>query len=227
VREDRALLEGAPTMLEHLCAPCAEHFEGVQGHLRRLGVDFTLDPRLVRGLDYYVRTAFEITAASGLGAQNSLMGGGRYDGLVKELGGPDLPGFGWALGLERLMLLLDDPQSEGAPQSPNALTSRCDLFVAHMGDAALAEAIGLTQALRARGVSVRIDPRPAKLGAQLKRADREGAAFSLILGDDELAKGTYQLKDMQKEVQEPVDARDRGALIEALARRTGHAQENR
>src|SRR5262249_32014855 len=156
-----------------------------------------IDPRLVRGLDYYVRTAFEVLAASGLGAQNALMGGGRYDGLVKELGGPDLPGFGWALGLERLLMLLP-----GAPAGGAAPAAGCDLFVAHLGEEARRRSVVLARDLRGAGLSVRIEPGGRGLGSQLRRADREGARFALILGDDEIRSGTYQLRDMRSEAQE-------------------------
>src|SRR5262249_38253775 len=103
----RAELEGAPRILDSLCAGCREHFAGVRSYLDACGIAYTIEPRLVRGLDYYVRTAFELQA-EGLGAQHALMGGGRYDGLVRELGGRNVPGFGWAMGLERLILLLPD-----------------------------------------------------------------------------------------------------------------------
>ena len=217
IESDRALLARAPTVLEHLCAACREHFEALQKHLGQLGIGFRIDPRLVRGLDYYVRTAFEIVADRGLGSQNALMGGGRYDGLLKELGGPDLPAFGWALGLERLVMLLGAFASEGDPLS---IPARADLFLAHMGDDARGRAITLARELRGRGVSVRIDPRSRGLGAQLRRAEREGARFALILGDDEIRAGIYQLKDMERELQEPIEAADGAKLLDELVKRT-------
>jgi len=221
VEADRARLESAPTVAQHLCEACRQHFGSVRGHLETLDIAYRVEPRLVRGLDYYVRTAFELVAASGLGAQNSLMGGGRYDGLMKELGGPDLPGFGWALGVERLVMLLGADSGDHGEDGTAGETPRADLFIAHIGGEAQRLAVVLARDLRRAGFSVRIDPRPRALGAQLKRAAREGARFTLIAGDDEIRSGTYQLKDMVSEVQEPVRATGRAELAVALARRIG------
>lgn len=219
VQVDKDLLQDAPTSLDHLCDACRDHFSKFRGYLTTLEIQFAVDPRLVRGLDYYVKTAFEILAQEGLGSQNALMGGGRYDGLVKELGGPDLAGFGWALGIERLMMLLGAARAEGAAI---AIVPSADLFVAHIGDAATARSIGLVKDFRAQGLSVRFDPRAAKLGAQMKRADREGARFALILGDEEIAQNVYQVKDMRSGGQEPVHA----AALAALVERIRNAREN-
>src|SRR5207249_3296591 len=152
------------------CAECEDHLAALRDHLQTLGYGFEkeggywIDDRLVRGLDYYVRTAFEVYSDTGLGSQNSLLGGGRYDGLVKELGGPDLPGFGWAMGIERLILLLDQGRPE--PEAPQIAAS-CDLFVVHLGAEAFRRAIVAARELRARALSVRIDPRTAKLEKQM------------------------------------------------------------
>jgi histidyl-tRNA synthetase len=219
VAGDRSLLADAPAVMEHLCEVCRVHFDSVLGHLSRLGIAYRIDPRLVRGLDYYVRTAFEIVAEEGLGAQNSLMGGGRYDGLVKELGGPDLPGFGWALGIERLLMLLGVGSDEGAPP---ALSLRSDVSLAYLGEEARTRAMRIAKELRAMEISVRIDPRPGKLGSQLKRADREGALFCLVLGDEEIKNDIYQLKDMRSGTQEPLPAGDWNQLLERLR----HARQN-
>lgn len=221
VPADRHLLAGAPAMLDHLCDPCRAHFDAVLGHLKALGIDYRIDRRLVRGLDYYVRTAFEIVADRGLGSQNSLMGGGRYDGLVKELGGPDVAGFGWALGIERLMLLLGlDPADAGGAAATGPGT---DLYVAHVGDRAVALAVPLARDLRARGFAVRLDPRPAKLGAQLGRAAKAGARYALILGDDEIDRATYPLKDLLGGGQEAIAAESPAQLVAQVAGRMGAA----
>ena len=212
VEEDRRRLAEAPTSLDHLCAVCRGHFDSFRAHLGRLGLAYRVDPRLVRGLDYYVRTAFEVVAEQGLGSQNSLMGGGRYDGLVRELGGPEVAGFGWALGIERLMLLLGAAAEEGAAPRIDA---RSDVFIVHLGEAARDLSTTIARDLRARNLSVRLDPRAAKIAAQMKRADREGARFVLILGDDEIGKGVYKLKNMKTGEQQPVRA---GALDELWAR---------
>jgi histidyl-tRNA synthetase len=226
VPADRSLLQDAPTMLDHLCEACRGHFAAVQEHLRRLEIPFRIDPRLVRGLDYYVRTAFEVIAEEGLGAQNSLMGGGRYDGLVKELGGPDVPGFGWALGVERLLMLKEAAaatrRTPGAAVDPDGSPPRgADLFIAHMGEDAWARAVLLAKGLRRHGYAVRLDPARGKLGSQLKRADREGARFTLILGDDEIRESIYQLKNMTTQAQESVEAGPQDDFADRLAARIG------
>lgn len=231
VESDRILLRDAPTVLEHLCEACRTHFAGVRSHLDRLGIAYRIDPRLVRGLDYYVRTAFEVVAEEGLGAQNSLMGGGRYDGLVKELGGPDVPGFGWALGIERLLMLKEAAHggvrsSSEDPASKSGLGGS-DLFIAHLGDEAWAHAILLAKGLRARGYSVRIDPARGKLGPQLKRADREGARFALILGDDEIRRSVYQLKNMATQAQDTIEADPPEELATRLERHIGAPRSRR
>jgi histidyl-tRNA synthetase len=215
VPADRELLSAAPAMLDHLCDPCRAHFDAFLGHLKALGIDHRIDKRLVRGLDYYVRTAFEIVAERGLGSQNSLMGGGRYDGLVKELGGPDVAGFGWALGIERLMMLLGLDPSAAAAGALSASAVHADVYLAHVGERADALGPPLARDLRARGLSVRFDPRPAKLGAQLGRAAKAGARFALILGDDEIDRATYPLKDLLGGTQEAIAA---GSPVQLAAR---------
>ena len=219
VPADRELLSAAPAMLDHLCDPCRAHFDAFLGHLKALGIDFRIDKRLVRGLDYYVRTAFEIVADHGLGAQNSLMGGGRYDGLVRELGGPDVAGFGWALGIERLMLLLglDPSAADAGAMAPRPAAT--DVYLAHVGDRAAALGPPLARDLRALGLSVRFDPRAAKLGAQLGKAAKVGARFALILGDDEIARATYPLKDLPGGTQEAIPAETPAVLAEQVAAR--------
>src|SRR5262249_52873705 len=148
----------------------------------------------------------------------SLMGGGRYDGLVKELGGPDVPGFGWALGIERLMLLLG---VEGAGTEAGTLATGVgtDVYLAHVGKQAAALGAPLARDLRARGLSVRFDPRPAKLGAQLGKAAKAGARYALILGDDEIDRATYPLKDLLGGGQEPIAAKSHVELAARVAER--------
>lgn len=248
VEADRERIHRAPTLNDFdpqgppgrrfRCSECEDHFRRFMDHLKTLGFDFsnvgaaagpdttvTIDDRLVRGLDYYVRTAFEVVSDTGLGSQNSLLGGGRYDGLVKELGGPDVPGFGWAMGLERLMMLRGAVPAEGDP--PKA-EGDCDLFVAHLGEPAWNHAIRLVKDLRARSLSVRLDPRGGKLPRQLERAGREGARFVLIVGDVELANRTYQLRDRASGAQEEVSSGDRELLVARINRgkRIKHAGEN-
>jgi histidyl-tRNA synthetase len=179
-----------------LCDPCKAHFAGVQGALSRLGVAFVVDPKLVRGLDYYTRTTYEAIATAGLGAQSTVAGGGRYDGLVKELGGPDIPGIGFAAGVERLALLV-------AQQGREAATKPV-VFIAPLGDAEAARADQLAQELRAAGLSAEVSFRKANPGNQLKRADALGARFALVLGDAELQEGRAKLKELKTGAQHEV-----------------------
>ncbi|MEY3297703.1 MAG: Histidine--tRNA ligase [Cyanobacteriota bacterium] len=184
----QAIAADAPSILDYLGDHSKRHFDRVLAQLSDLGIEFVLNPRLVRGLDYYTHTAFEIQS-SDLGAQATVCGGGRYDGLVQELGGPATPAVGWAIGLERLTLLLAQLQTVSAP-SP-------DLYVVSRGEAAEANALKLAQALRQQGLSVDLDLSGSAFGKQFKRADRSGAAACLILGEDEAAQGTVQLKWLQ------------------------------
>jgi histidyl-tRNA synthetase len=186
VEADRALLAQAPTLLHLLCEPCRAHFDAVQGLLRDFEVPFEVDARMVRGLDYYQRTVFEVTS-SALGAQNAVLGGGRYDGLVEELGGPPVPGFGFALGIERLLLLLPEGEGVRAP---------LDVAVIALGPEGFAAAVGLTRRLREGGLSALMPLGERPLGAQLKRAERQGARFALFVGKDEVGEGRYGLKDL-------------------------------
>jgi histidyl-tRNA synthetase len=175
----------APNILDYLGDGSKRHFDCVLAQLSDLGIEFALNPRLVRGLDYYTHTAFEIQS-SDLGAQATVCGGGRYDGLVQELGGPDTPAVGWAIGLERLTLLLEQLKpTEAAPP---------DVYVVSRGEKAEANALQLSQALRQNGLAVELDLSGAAFGKQFKRADRSGAIACLILGEEEAVQGTVQLK---------------------------------
>lgn len=183
----QAAMAGAPSTVEHLCGPCRDHFEGVRRGLDALAIPYELAPRLVRGLDYYVRTTFEIQAG-GLGSQNAVLGGGRYDDLVADLGGGDVPGIGWAAGIERL-LLAAGREGELAPAD-------LDAFVVTLGDRARERALPLVQALRGLGLAVGWDPAGRGLGGQMKRAGRSGARFAVLVGDDELERARVTLKDL-------------------------------
>jgi histidyl-tRNA synthetase len=187
---------GAPPMEQFLCDPCSAHFAGVQDALRTVGVPFVVDAKLVRGLDYYTRTTYEAIATSGLGAQSTVAGGGRYDGLVRELGGADVPGIGFAAGVERLALLLAQQGRERA--------TRPVLFIAPLGDAEAARADALAHQLRSAGVAVEVSFRKSNPGNQLKRADALGARFALVLGDQELKSGRARLKELKTGAQHEV-----------------------
>lgn len=179
------ILQGAPSMLDHLSSESHARFDQVKQLLTDLGIEFNVNARLVRGLDYYTHTVFEIQSAD-LGAQATVCAGGRYDGLVTELGGPETPAVGWASGLERLILLL---QTLHPP-----LTTTPDFYVVSRGDRAEAQALKLSQTLRQRGFAVELDLSGSAFGKQFKRADRSKAAACLILGDDEATHSTVQIK---------------------------------
>jgi histidyl-tRNA synthetase len=200
------LVAGAPSVLEHLSATSRAHFDGVQQALGDLGVEFAVTPRLVRGLDYYTGTVFEILSPSDtLGTQSTIVAGGRYDGLVESLGGPATPAVGFALGVERAILTL-----AGEPAS---FLAKPDLFVAHIGDAARRRAIALAHQLRLAGFKVEVEHRAVGMKAQFKRADRAGARYSLALGDDEIASGRGKLKDMAARSEREVALADLAAAL--------------
>jgi len=191
----RKLLREAPVLLDHLCEECRRNFRSVREYLENLSVGYTIDPFMVRGLDYYTRTTFEAITPH-LGAQDAVGGGGRYDGLMKALGGPDLPATGFAIGMERLILLLDE--SAGAVGNSNRL------FVACLGEEAKKKGFSLVQKLRLSGLSVEMDYEARSLKAQMRRADKLGAMHVLILGEDELVKGAALLRDMEASTQEDI-----------------------
>ncbi len=205
VASDRKLLEEAPELADSLCDPCAAHFASVRSTLDTFAIPYVVDPRLVRGLDYYQRTVFEVVAR-GLGAQNALLGGGRYDGLVEELGGPAIPGFGFAAGMERLVLMMGKSVRS---------TAEADLLLVGLGETGFHGSVGLARTLRARGLRVAMPLTERPLGAQMKRAERLGARFALFVGEAELARGRFGLKDLESGEQIEVDA----AEIEAAVRR--------
>lgn len=201
--EDRATVEAAPRITEYLCAPCATHFARVGELLAAVGIEYTLDPRIARGLDYYTRTVFEFSSDA-LGAQSALCGGGRYDNLISQLGGPPTPSVGFALGIERLLMIIDAVQ-EQAPAS-----QRRGIAVIALGEAARLRAFELASAIRTvtahDGLPVVMDYSESKLDTQLKRADRAGARMAVIIGDDEVAAGRFVLRDL--EVREQVASSD-------------------
>jgi len=191
--DTQALLAGAPVLVEALSAESRDRFAQVQAGLAALEIPVQLNPRLVRGLDYYSHTAFEITSSQ-LGAQATVCGGGRYDGLVQQLGGPATPAIGWALGMERLVLLLSQAS---APPGQSI-----DLYVVSRGEAAEALALPLARACRAAGLAVEWDASTAAFAKQFKRADRSGARYAAVIGDGEAAEGVVRLKDLRVEVAE-------------------------
>jgi histidyl-tRNA synthetase len=187
----QALLAGAPTLADALAGESHARFARVRQALEALGIPFVLNPRLVRGLDYYGHTAFEITSNQ-LGAQATVCGGGRYDGLVEQLGGPPTAAVGWAIGLERLVLLLR--QGEAVVEAPAP-----DLYVISRGELAAAQALVLTRLARQAGLAADRDASGSAFGKQFKRADRSGAPWAAVIGDSEAAADVVVLKDLRGE----------------------------
>jgi histidyl-tRNA synthetase len=192
VEADQPIIDKLPTILDHLCEVCRPHFDAVQKYLRDAGIDFEVRPRLVRGLDYYMRTTFEVVHGS-LGAQNSVLGGGRYDGLAESLGSKvHSPGIGFSIGEDRLVMSVE-PEDQKTP---------LDLFIAALGDAALRECARLARELRADGFVVEL--LEGKLKRAMDLANKLNARFTVMVGDDELATGQYTLKNMQTGEQQKV-----------------------
>jgi histidyl-tRNA synthetase len=189
----------APSILDFICEDCQRHFQSLQDYLRGLEIPFVLNPRLMRGLDYYNRTTFELQTER-LGAQNAVAGGGRYDGLVKHLGGPDHPAIGFAVGVERLVALVSEGRKE--------VFTTPDLFIAGLGERAEREVFNWVNELRKWGIWAEMEYGSKGLKAQMKKADRLGAKKVLIVGDDELNSGKGILRDMETKIQEEVDLED-------------------
>ncbi len=190
----RVQVEEAPSIQEHLCQECSDHFSVVQAGLQQLGVSYSLNKFMVRGLDYYTRTTFEFITGD-LGAQAAVGAGGRYDGLIEQLGGPKVPGVGFALGIERLVLLLQ--QKDGVETAQGEI----DLFIAGLGEAASEFVFPLVHALRQKGLRAAMDYEGRSLKSQMKQANKAGARYVLIIGDNELEQGQAVLRDMQSQEQ--------------------------
>lgn len=185
-----AIAADAPVILDYICDDCRAHFERVKQYLDAMQIAYVVNPRIVRGLDYYTRTVFEFVSTE-IGAQGTVCGGGRYDGLVQELGGAHTPSLGFALGIERLLLVMHAQNIEFPTEDP------CMIYIAAMGEAAAVQASVLAQDLRMSGVSAQIDTCGRSLKAQMKYAGKIGAQYTLVLGEDELNKGIYPIKNMQ------------------------------
>jgi histidyl-tRNA synthetase len=198
VEADQPIIDRLPHSVDYLCESCATHFAAVQKHLDLWAIPWQISHRLVRGLDYYTRTTFEVRGQA-LGAQNALLGGGRYDGLVKDLGGPDRTGIGFAAGLERLVLALP---GDAAAKGPGRV------FVVAIGEDVRAEALKLLRELRQAGVPAQMEFEARSVKAQMKRADRLAAQVVVIVGGDELARGEVTLRDMAKAEQRLVPRAD-------------------
>jgi histidyl-tRNA synthetase len=186
VESCQPVIEKLPLITDHLCAECRRHFSRVKGHLEDSKIEFDIVPRLVRGLDYYVRTAFEIVSGE-LGAQNALVGGGRYDGLSEVLGGPPVQGIGFAMGLDRLVMVMPEEQSAGWQWRP-------ELFLAFLGSPAFTRALEIARTLRHLGHTCYVDFGEGSLKSQMRLANKLKAEHVLIIGDNELARERYAIK---------------------------------
>ena len=187
----RQATSDAPVLADFLCEPCRQHFAQVQALLHHEKVKFSVNPRLVRGLDYYCRTSFEILAL-GLGSQNAVCGGGRYDGLVEQMGGPAIPGIGFAIGVERLVMLLQAQERKVATVP--------DVFIAPMGEVAESQAFAVARRLRQGGYRVELESGSRSLKAQMRRADKLAAPYVLIVGENEIKAGKGTIRDMETKV---------------------------
>jgi histidyl-tRNA synthetase len=213
--ECRPVLDAAPALADLLCDACREHFARVCAYLDALGIPYTVAPRLVRGLDYYVRTTFELTTTE-LGAQNAVAGGGRYDGLIEQLGGPKDPGIGFAVGIERVVLMLPAEVEASAAEAQRSFA-----LLIPIGEAALRSLLPVARILREHAPPLRVelghgDRRP---GRELERAARLGVAYAVLVGDDELARGEAKLKDMKSRQERSVPLAEVAAELLALGGR--------
>ena len=215
---------GAPRIVDHLCGPCAEHFAGVRAHLDALGVTYRLEPGLVRGLDYYTRTAIEFYVAGREGQQQALGGGGRYDGLVELLGGKPTPGIGFGIGLDRVAIVLDEQAGTAAAPTGHPVPDAPDAVIVGVDANETVERLRIATDLRAAGLRVRADLSHRKLGRQLEAAGRDGAHFVVILGD-ELAKGQVGLRDLEAGTQRLVPLADLARELIRAGRQHHHGAD--
>ena len=209
--ECASVMENAPKISDHLCPDCREHYEAVKSYLDAAGIAYVEDYKLVRGLDYYTRTVFEVQVDNGMGSQNAIGGGGRYDKLVEEVGGRPTPGLGFALGYERCALAL---QAAGV-EFPKA--QRCDLFVACVDDSVRAEAFSLVQACRDAGQVADMDHQKRSLKSQFKLADKLNATLVAVLGPEEVAAGKVKLRNMKTHTERLVDLSKVKAILDHFA----------
>jgi histidyl-tRNA synthetase len=205
VEADQPIIDALPSILDYLCEPCRTHFEAVKRYLGDRGIEYEVRPRMVRGLDYYMRTTFEVVHGA-LGAQNSVLGGGRYDGLAESLGSKvPAPGIGFSIGEDRLVMSVEEQQPAGS----------LDLFIAPLGEPALRHAAILAGDFRRTGRSVELVE--AKLKRAMELANKLGARYTLIDGDDEIAAGRYALKDMATGEQQSLSQQEVAAKLAALS----------
>ncbi|MDD2955761.1 MAG: histidine--tRNA ligase [Oscillospiraceae bacterium] len=216
----KEIAKGAPTVLDFLCEDCSSHFEELKNRLTSMGISYTVNPTIVRGLDYYTKTVFEFVSGN-IGAQGTVCGGGRYDGLIEQLGGPKMTGIGFAMGLERLLLVMEHSGSPFPEETP------CKLYLGSMGEAAAIKAAALVAGLRSEGFRAENDLMGRSVKAQMKYADKLSAQYSAIIGDNELSSGLVKVKNMvtgeQHEVKLSLDEDDDDSLLNFLYH-TGFAE---
>jgi histidyl-tRNA synthetase len=213
VPAEQPIIEKLPRISDHLCADCREHFAKLKEELQLRDIAYQENWRLVRGLDYYTRTTFEVIAA-GLGSQNAVCGGGRYDGLVELLGGPPTKGIGFAIGTDRAILSLQE--SKNAPQS-----SGLAVYIAWMSAKTYPTAVQIARKLRECGLAVELPPEEMKFKKSLGLADKLGARYALIIGEDEVASGTYTLKNLADSEQKKLNENDLLEYLESERRGSG------
>lgn len=189
VESCKEVLSDAPFIIDYLCDDCKEHFEGVQNRLLLMGIPYNVNPHIVRGLDYYTRTVFEFVSNE-IGSQGTVCGGGRYDGLIEQIGGPKTCGLGFAVGINRLILLMEAQNTEFMPER------KCELYLAPLGEKASKKAVAIADLLRKEGFYVETDLMGRSVKAQMKYADKIGAMFSAVIGDDEIESGKCVIKKM-------------------------------
>ena len=196
-----SIAENAPKILDYLCDECSTHFNKVKGYLNALDIEYTVNPKIVRGLDYYTKTVFEFVTDE-LGSQGTICGGGRYDGLIEELGGRSMPSLGFAIGLERVLMLMDVQKTYFEPIKP------CEVFIAYIGENSKVKAFQLVQQLRDADISAELSVSEKSLKAQMKYADKIGAKRTIVIGDDEIAQNKGIAKDMGTGETKEVDFSD-------------------
>ena len=200
------IAKDAPLILDYLCEDCGNHFESLKSYLTKLGIEYKVNPKIVRGLDYYTKTVFEFVTTE-IGAQGTVCGGGRYDGLIEQLGGQHTPALGFGMGIERLLLVMDKQNCD------YLVPKKCDIYFATMGDAALEKAMELSKALREYGYFAEYDMMGRGLKAQMKYANKIDAAFTVVLGDNELEQSKAKLKEMEKGDETEIALDDKFAVV--------------
>lgn len=206
--DDQAIVKDAPLMVDYLCEDCKEAFHELQDNLDAMGISYKVDPKIVRGLDYYTKTAFEFVTTK-IGAQGTVCGGGRYDHLIEEVGGPSMPGVGFGLGKERLLMLMELCGSHFGE------SARPEILIAFIGEQAKKYALGLVQNLRKNHIRAAVDTQERNLKGQMKYSNKIGAKYSIVIGDDEIESGDLTLKNMESGEQIRISKDD---IVEAIRR---------